>query len=128
MPGRSRAGRPRGANLPGAHPATHATPELGTDGKLWHAVRVHRRTPGPTGSGRPRQAPFAKSAFSKWLARERLSAARVAACLGCSQYSVYHWRGGWRLPGLRFAVRIEQLSLGAVPVESWLERPVRARR
>ena len=75
------------------------------------------------GRGRPRQllpeGVKKPKAFARWLADSGMHPSTVASILGVSVGSIYGWRRGEYGPTRKMTVRIEQLSGGAVPCNSW---------
>jgi hypothetical protein len=69
--------------------------------------------------GRPRQTRAPKNPFSDWLASCGKTPEQVAKLLEVSVSSVYNARNGYFKPGRELAVRIEEVTKGAVPVKVW---------
>lgn len=79
------------------------------------------RRPQPPLTKRPAHRPRgkARTAFGRWLDTSPMTVKVVAETLGVSPQLVYNLRRGHARPGRENAVRIEALTLGAVPVSSW---------
>lgn len=69
--------------------------------------------------GRPRQSRAPRNPFADWLAGCGKTPEDVAKLLKVSVSSVYNARNGYFKPGRALAVRIADVSGGAVPVEAW---------
>lgn len=68
------------------------------------------------------------SPFGAWLRQETRTVAQLAAELDVSVSAIYHLRSGYHSPSLAVALRIAELSNGAVPVDGWAaQRKKRAR-
>ena len=67
--------------------------------------------------GRQRQTPV--NAFGVWLEGSGATVAKVATTLGASTQWVYNVMRGHTKPSRERAVKIEQLTSGAVPVSVW---------
>ncbi|HUS27566.1 MAG TPA: helix-turn-helix transcriptional regulator [Kofleriaceae bacterium] len=76
--------------------------------------------------GRPRQTRAPRNPFADWLASCGKTPEQLAKALGVSVSSVYNARNGYFKPGRDLAVKIAEVSEGAVPVEAW--GSVRARK
>lgn len=77
--------------------------------------------------GRPRQSRAPRNKFADWLKDCGKTPEEVAKLLGgISVSSVYNARNGYFKPGRELAVKIAEVSEGAVPVESW--GPAKARK
>lgn len=76
--------------------------------------------------GRPRRTKPKPSAFAAWLKASKKTPEAVATLLGVAKSSVYNLRNGYFAPGLDLAVKIAEVSEGAVPADSW--PPPRRRR
>jgi hypothetical protein len=83
--------------------------------------------------GRPRQSRAPRNKFADWLANCGKTPEQIAKLLttpqapkGISVSSVYNARNGYFKPGRDLAVKIAEVSDGAVPVESW--GPAKARK
>jgi DNA-binding XRE family transcriptional regulator len=63
-----------------------------------------------------------------YLEQSHQPVAEFAKKIGASRQAVYVFLGDGKKPSLEVAVRIEQVTGGLVPVESWLPEPKRARR
>lgn len=57
--------------------------------------------------------------LSEWRHREGLNQTEAARCLGVDQGRYSQFERGTRRPGLQRAIRIQDGTGGAVPVESW---------
>lgn len=77
--------------------------------------------------GRPRQSRAPRNAFADWLASCGKTPTAIATALEVSVSSIYNARNGYFKPGREMAVAIEELSGGAVPVESWRDAKARKR-
>lgn len=55
----------------------------------------------------------------KWIAREGISQAGLARRVKKSSPLVSQWCSGWRIPGREAAIRIEEVTEGAVTVADW---------
>jgi DNA-binding XRE family transcriptional regulator len=69
--------------------------------------------------GRPRRTKPKPSAFAQWLRDSKQTPEQVAKELGVAKSSVYNLRNGYFAPGLDLAVKIAEVSGGAVPPDSW---------
>ena len=78
--------------------------------------------------GRPRQTRAPRNPFADWLASCGKTPEEVAKLLKTSVSSVYNARNGYFKPGRELAVRIEEHSNGAVPVNSWGKAKARKRK
>lgn len=84
--------------------------------------------------GRPRETRAPRNAFADWLAGCEgkpgcgMTPEEVATALKVSPSSVYNARNGYFKPGRDLAVRIAELSKGAVPVDSWTAAKGRPRK
>ena len=58
-----------------------------------------------------------------WRQAEGVGQAQLAEQLGIRQPTLSNLETGRKKPGLRLAVRIAELTSGAVPVHSWVESP-----
>ena len=58
--------------------------------------------------------------FSEWLKTEGNSMDSIAKQLGTTRQAVHGWASGRMRPRVFYAVAIEALSNGQVPVQSWL--------
>ena len=76
--------------------------------------------------GRPRQSRAPRNAFADWLASCGKTPEEVATLLETSVSSVYNARNGYFKPGRDLAVKIAEVSKGAVPVDAW--KAVKARK
>lgn len=77
--------------------------------------------------GRPRGSRAPRSAFADWLAKGKINCVDLAKKLGISASSLYNLRNAYYLPGRELAVKIDEISKGAVPVESWSDVKPRPR-
>lgn len=77
--------------------------------------------------GRPRGSRAPRNPFADWLAECGKKPAEVAKALGVSVSSVYNCRNAYFKPGRDLAVKIETLTEGKVPVESWGKAKARPR-
>lgn len=77
--------------------------------------------------GRPRNKRAPHSAFSEWVFKGKISAADLAKKLGISTSSLYNLKNGFYLPGRELAVKIDEISKGAVSVNSWSDVKPRPR-
>lgn len=92
-------------------------------------MRALRLTDKSRPGGRPRQSRAPRNAFADWLATCGMTPDKVAKALGgISVSSVYNARNGYFKPGRDLAIKIAELSNGAVPVESWREAKARKRK
>lgn len=84
--------------------------------------RKRNGKPGVTAAGqacgRRRLSPPPNNPFSRWLAGQKRTVAELAIDLGISVSSIYSLRSG-RGPGFAVAKRIAEVSMGAVPMDSW---------
>ncbi len=78
--------------------------------------------------GRPRSSRAPRNPFADWLATCGKTPETLADDLGVSVSSVYNARNGYFKPGRDLAVKIEELSGGAVPVASWGKAKARKRK
>lgn len=69
--------------------------------------------------GRPRQSRAPRNPFADWLASCGKTPEDIAKLLDVSVSSVYNARNGYFKPGRTLAVKIEEVSAGAVPVAAW---------
>jgi hypothetical protein len=69
--------------------------------------------------GRPRRTKPKPSAFAAWLKASKLTPGKAAELLGVAVSSVYNLRNAYFAPGLDLAVKIAEVSGGAVPADSW---------
>lgn len=78
--------------------------------------------------GRPRNTRAPRNAFADWLARSKsIKPEMLATDLGISVSAIYNLRNSYYLPGRELAVKIAEVSKGAVSVESWSEVKPRPR-
>lgn len=78
--------------------------------------------------GRPRQSRAPRNPFADWLKGCGKTPEQVAKLLKVSVSSVYNARNGYFKPGRDLAVLIDEVSAGAVPVESWTGVKARKRK
>lgn len=78
--------------------------------------------------GRPRASRAPRNKFADWLDGCGLRPEEVAKSLKCSVSSVYNARNGYFKPGRDLAARIDALSDGAVPFNSWTDSKSRKRK
>lgn len=64
--------------------------------------------------------------FRAWLASQPLSRETVATLLGCSRQTIWGLTQGRFAPSLRLAIKVAEVTGGAVPVGAW--RPRHRRR
>ncbi len=69
--------------------------------------------------GRPRRTRPKPSAFAEWLKASKLTPKAAGELLGVAVSSVYNLRNAYFAPGLDLAVKIAEVSKGAVPADSW---------
>ena len=62
--------------------------------------------------------------LKEWLSANGMSHRRFARELGTSQQNVSSWVGGRSLPRVQFAVQIEKMTEGQVPVVVWVNKEV----
>lgn len=65
-----------------------------------------------------------------WRASQGISQAKAAERVGAAQKSWDEWEDGIKVPGLRYVVRIERETDGAVPAIGWVgdDKPAPRRR
>ena len=78
--------------------------------------------------GRPRRTRAPRNAFADWLSKAKDSPEDLAKKLDVSVSSIYNARNGYFTPGRDLAVKIEQVTEGAVPVASWSKVKTRKRK
>ncbi len=78
--------------------------------------------------GRPRATRAPRNAFADWLSHCELTPQQIAKALNVSISSVYNCRNSYFVPGRELAVKIEQLTGGKVPIESWSKIKARKRK
>ena len=64
----------------------------------------------------------ARHRLTQWIEDVGVSQAYVARKLGVTRAAVNNWCRGHNRPNLCKAIRLEQLSGGAVPARTWVER------
>jgi hypothetical protein len=69
--------------------------------------------------GRPRKRAIPDTPFTRWLRSSRKKVKELADELELTPWAVYNMRSGYHRPSLEVAVRIADLSDGAVPADSW---------
>ena len=78
--------------------------------------------------GRPRQSRAPRNPFADWLKSCGKTPEQVAELLEVKVSSVYNARNGYFKPGRDLAVKIAEISKGAVPVEGWTTTKIRKRK
>jgi len=68
----------------------------------------------------PPQPPPRRNALRRFMDKNSIGIQQMADQLGVAHSVVWRWRAGERIPELRFAFKIEDLTMGAVPARSWL--------
>jgi hypothetical protein len=77
--------------------------------------------------GRPRKRAIPDTPFARWLRSSELSVREIADKLELTVWACYNLRNGYHKPSLEVAVQIAELSDGAVPVDSWGDKPKRTK-
>lgn len=70
-------------------------------------------------------SPSGASKLRAYLDEHKVSVPALAGQLGVRRMAVYRWLSGDRVPLVQFAVQLERVTGGAVPVESWCDRQTR---
>ena len=83
------------------------------------AARPARRSRGDGAGSRARRKPAPNTRFIEWWDRDERSAADIATELGVSKPALYQWRSGRTRPSIDKRAKLEKLSAGAVPADSW---------
>lgn len=69
--------------------------------------------------GRPRKHPARRTAFGAWIKKSRWSVNEIADSLDVTPSSIYAMASGKWKPGRDLAVRISELTKGAVDAADW---------
>lgn len=78
--------------------------------------------------GRPRQSRAPRNPFRDWLQNCGKTPEQLAKLLGVGVSSVYNAANGYFKPGRDLAVKIEEVSEGAVAVDVWKDVKIRKRK
>lgn len=80
---------------------------------------VRKRPLGPY-SGPAAQRPKSETPLLVWFRASGLSVMEFSREIGADPKSVYHWMYGQVIPEVVYAFKIEAVTRGGCPVESWL--------